>query len=79
MIGMPDDDFGELGLAVIVPNRTEPVIPDDLLAALGQRLAKFKVPRACVIADALPRNAMGKVQKVALQQRYAEEWQAFKQ
>ncbi len=75
VIGMPDDDFGELGLAVVVadPEGPEPD-PDTLLAALGDRLARFKVPRACVLADELPRNAMGKVTKGVLQQRYGDDW-----
>jgi malonyl-CoA/methylmalonyl-CoA synthetase len=75
VIGMPDDDFGELGLAVVVadPAAPEPD-PATLLAALGDRLAHFKVPRVCVVADELPRNAMGKVTKAVLQQRYTDEW-----
>lgn len=74
VIGMPDDDFGELGLAVIVPDGTIDADPDVLLGALRGPLAHFKVPRACVLADALPRNAMGKVQKTELQRRYAQMW-----
>ncbi len=76
VVGMPDDDFGELGLAVVVADPDAPVRPDPttLLDQLGERLARYKVPRACVIADELPRNAMGKVTKAALQQRYAGDW-----
>jgi malonyl-CoA/methylmalonyl-CoA synthetase len=75
VVGMPDDDFGELGLAVVVPDPTGPAPdPSELLAELRTRLARFKVPRACVLTGALPRNAMGKVRKAELQQRYAETW-----
>lgn len=75
VVGMPDEDFGELGLAVIVTDPNSPAPnPEALLAALRERLAHFKVPRACVFTDALPRNAMGKVQKTALRQRHLEAW-----
>lgn len=75
VVGMPDDDFGELGLAVVVAAPDGPTPdPEALLGTLRETLAHFKVPRACVVTDALPRNAMGKVQKVALQDRYADFW-----
>ena len=74
VVGMPDDDFGELGLAVVVPDGTQPLDPAALLTELRGRVAHFKVPRACVVTDALPRNSMGKVRKSALQQRYMAAW-----
>ena len=44
---------------------------DAVLAGLRERLAKFKQPKAAVVVDALPRNAMGKVQKAELRKTYA--------
>ena len=41
---------------------------DALLAALAERLARFKLPRRVVLVDALPRTALGKVQRRALAQ-----------
>ena len=41
-----------------------------MLAALGERLAKFKTPKRVFIVDSLPRNAMGKVQKTKLREAY---------
>lgn len=38
--------------------------------AAGDRLAPFKVPKRIEIVDALPRNAMGKVEKAALRRRF---------
>ena len=37
----------------------------------SRSLARFKQPRRVELVDALPRNAMGKVQKKALRERYA--------
>jgi malonyl-CoA/methylmalonyl-CoA synthetase len=42
-----------------------------VIAALRERIAHFKVPRRVVFLDELPRNAMGKVQKNLLRERYA--------
>ena len=40
-----------------------------LEAHLLAQLARFKVPREYVFVDALPRNAMGKVQHFVLRER----------
>jgi len=37
-----------------------------LLSSARQRLAGFKLPKRIVVVDALPRNAMGKVEKARL-------------
>ena len=74
VIGVPHADLGEGVVAVIVAD--EGAAPDEpmLLAALGDRLARFKQPRRLFLVDALPRNAMGKVEKQRLRRRY---WDAF--
>ena len=41
-----------------------------IVAALKSRIAGFKVPRCVFVANELPRNAMGKVQKNLLRERY---------
>jgi malonyl-CoA/methylmalonyl-CoA synthetase len=42
-----------------------------LIAALRGRLAGYKTPKRVVFVEALPRNAMGKVQKALLRRTYA--------
>lgn len=61
VIGLPDPDLGEEIVAVLVGTATEA----DLRAAC-EPLARFKHPRRFAFVDALPRNAMGKVQKATL-------------
>jgi malonyl-CoA/methylmalonyl-CoA synthetase len=62
VVGKPDQDFGEAVIAYLV---LEPGISLDVLdldTALSS-LARFKHPKSLHTIDALPRNAMGKVQK----------------
>ncbi len=70
VFGAPHWDFGEAVTAVVVPSPGALITEASVLAALGERLAKFKAPKRVFIVDSLPRNAMGKVQKAALRERY---------
>ena len=71
VIGLPHPDLGEAAVAVIVPRPGATPDPDAILSALEGRLARFKHPRAVILAEGLPRNAMGKVQKAALRRDHA--------
>lgn len=67
VIGEPDPDLGERIVAfVVVRSPVEPKAIEDHVAGL---LSPHKRPRVVHVIDALPRNAMGKVQKTALRQR----------
>jgi malonyl-CoA/methylmalonyl-CoA synthetase len=69
VIGVPHPDFGEAVVAVVVgTDMTEA----EIKAGLTDRLARFKQPKAVFIADGLPRNTMGKVQKALLRDTYAQ-------
>jgi malonyl-CoA/methylmalonyl-CoA synthetase len=59
--GVPDRVKGEVPVAFLV--LAKPVSSEELEQRCRLRLASFKVPRAFVPVDKLPRNAMGKVQK----------------
>ncbi len=58
----PDRIRGEIPVAYVVP-RAGAVDAAELEARCREKLASFKVPRGFVMVAALPRNAMGKVQK----------------
>ena len=70
VIGVPHPDFGEGVVAIVVP-RGDPVDLAMVEMALKDRLARFKQPKRVVCVDDLPRNVMGKVQKNALRERFA--------
>jgi malonyl-CoA/methylmalonyl-CoA synthetase len=70
VLGTPDDDLGERIVAFVVP--TDPAAPPDaqgLADRVAHDLAPHKRPRDVHLLDALPRNAMGKVQKAVLRGR----------
>ncbi len=72
VIGVPHKDFGEGVTAVVVRSKETTVDEKAILAALGGRLAKFKLPKRVVFVDDLPRNTMGKVQKNVLREKFAD-------
>ena len=65
VVGVPHPDFGEAVVAVVTG------APGDVVAALRGQLAGFKLPKHVAVVDELPRNAMGKVQKNLLRERFA--------
>jgi acyl-CoA synthetase (AMP-forming)/AMP-acid ligase II len=67
-VAVPDDTWGEVGVAFIVGSATE----DELTQYLALRVAKYKVPKRFVFLDALPRTPYGKVVKDELKKRFAE-------
>ena len=71
VIGVPHRDLGEGVVAVVVPRDRGFADGDAIKAALADKLARFKQPRAILFVEALPKNAMGKVQKVALREAHA--------
>jgi malonyl-CoA/methylmalonyl-CoA synthetase len=71
VVGIPHPDFGE-GVTALVVRDNAAVTEADVLDALKDRLAKFKMPKRVIFIDELPRNAMGKVQKNILRQSYAD-------
>jgi len=71
VIGLPHPEFGEGVTAVCVRAKAANLAEADVLAALKDRLAKFKQPKRVFFVDELPRNAMGKVQKNVLRETYA--------
>ena len=74
LIGVPHADFGEVGVAVVVPKPGVSLDPEAILAALKASLANFKVPKRCHVVGDLPRNTMGKVQKNLLRDQYKGEF-----
>jgi malonyl-CoA/methylmalonyl-CoA synthetase len=71
VFGVAHPDLGEGVTAVVAAQPGAALSEDEILEALGARLARYKVPMRVLVIAELPRNAMGKVQKSALRERYA--------
>ena len=70
VVGVPHDTWGEVGVAFVVPAEGEAVTPENLGEFVGDRLARYKIPKEFRVVDVLPRTAYGKVVKAEL----VEEW-----
>ncbi|MER5383620.1 long-chain fatty acid--CoA ligase [Streptomyces sp. NPDC002688] len=70
VIGVADDRWGEVPRAVVVAREGVELDPDEVIASLSGRLAKYKIPRSLVVADELPRTASGKLLKTRVRTRY---------
>jgi acyl-CoA synthetase (AMP-forming)/AMP-acid ligase II len=67
VVGVPDDVLGQKGWAFVVPvDPRNPPTLDELRAHVGAELASYKRPDGLTIVEALPTNAMYKVDKRAL-------------
>jgi len=70
VIGVPDADFGEAVAAIVVALPGHRLTESGVINALKGEIASFKVPKQVHFVDELPRNAMGKVQKNLLRERF---------
>ncbi|MGZ6039558.1 MAG: AMP-binding protein, partial [Phenylobacterium sp.] len=68
VVGVPHPDFGEGVVAVVIGSGDEAA----MIAECRRRLAPYKSPKRIVFVQDLPRNAMGKVQKNLLRDRYGD-------
>lgn len=68
--GIPDERLGELLVAVAVARG---LTEEAICREVGEKLARYKAPgRVALIAEPLPRNAVGKIDKIALRARWNE-------
>jgi fatty-acyl-CoA synthase len=67
VVGRPDDKWGEVPVAFVTLAPGAAVQPDDLVAHVKSRLARFKAPKEIVFGD-LPKTSTGKIQKNVLRE-----------
>ncbi|MDX1990952.1 MAG: long-chain fatty acid--CoA ligase [bacterium] len=70
VIGVPDERWGECGLAILVLRPGAELREEVVLEHCRANLAKFKVPKSVAYLDVLPRNAAGKVLKRDLKAQF---------
>jgi acyl-CoA synthetase (AMP-forming)/AMP-acid ligase II len=63
VVGVPDDKWGEVAVAVIVPG-PDGIDPEAVIDACRAQLASYKCPRSVLLRDEpMPRNLSGKLLK----------------
>jgi len=72
VVGVPHPDFGEVGVAIVIPKPGAQLDGGKIIAALKSQLANFKIPKRCFVVPELPRNTMGKVQKNLLRDEHCQ-------
>ena len=70
VIGVPDELWGEAGLAFVVPRAGARLTPREVLRHARSLLSPSKIPRAVELVNELPRTPSGKVRKAALRETY---------
>ena len=69
VIGVPDEKWGEVPVAFVVPEPGKKPSSEELIKFCLPMTAKYKIPKAFHFTSELPRNAMGKVNKSLLKER----------
>jgi acyl-CoA synthetase (AMP-forming)/AMP-acid ligase II len=70
VIGIPDDDWGEAVLALVIPAEGQTVDEAELIEYSREHLAHYKCPRTVQVVAELPRNPTGKILKRDLRAPY---------
>jgi acyl-CoA synthetase (AMP-forming)/AMP-acid ligase II len=70
VIGIPDDDWGEAVLALVIAAEGQTVEEAELIDYCRERLAHYKCPRTVRVVAELPRNPTGKILKRDLRAPY---------
>lgn len=66
LVGVPNDKWGEVGRGFVVVADRSTFDTDEFLAFMGERIARYKVPREVVVLDEIPKTAIGKIDKKLL-------------
>ncbi len=73
VLGVPDERWGERGVAFVVARQGVELDVDELRRHLRTHLAAFKVPKTILVVDELPRTHLGKVDKMTLGAKHLAE------
>ncbi|MCP9198715.1 AMP-binding protein [Gramella sp. GC03-9] len=69
VLGVPDENWGETGVAFVVPVNRD-VSEEQLFHLMKQHLASYKIPKAIVFLESLPKIGIGKIDRQSLKKKY---------
>jgi fatty-acyl-CoA synthase len=70
VVGIPDERWGEVGMAFIVLQEGERMTEDEALKFCEERMAKFKIPKSVMFLKELPQTASQKIMRYKLREEY---------
>jgi fatty-acyl-CoA synthase len=73
VVGVPDPQWGEVGVACVVLKPENQATEDELLDFMDTRLARYKIPKRVVFMPELPISGAGKILKRALKEQLSKE------
>nr|MBA3906691.1 AMP-binding protein [Pseudonocardiales bacterium] len=74
VVGLPHERWSEAITAVVVPKPGASIDTAALTAALKERLDGYKVPKAVIVVDELPRTSTGKIRKNVVRDEHADHY-----
>jgi len=72
VIGVPDESWGEVGVAFVMTKQGVVLPPEDVIGFCDGQLTRYKWPNQVIFTDDFPRTALGKVRKTELKQQYID-------
>ncbi|MBU1669594.1 MAG: long-chain fatty acid--CoA ligase [Actinobacteria bacterium] len=73
VIGLADEKWGEVPLALVIVEPGETVTEEEIVEFCRDKLARFKTPKKVIVTEELPMNSTGKVLKTELRSSFAED------
>jgi long-chain acyl-CoA synthetase len=70
VVGLPHERWTEAITAIVVPKPGAHLDENELLGSIRRRLDPYKVPKAIIVVDELPKTSTGKIQKNLLRETY---------
>ena len=70
IVGVPDETWGEVGHAFVIPEEGADLTPEQVIAFCDGKLARFKWPKKVIFSKHFPRTALGKVRKTELLEKH---------
>ncbi|RVE45113.1 hypothetical protein evm_010222 [Chilo suppressalis] len=78
VLGVEDENYGEIVSAVVVLKEKCNLTLKELKDEAGKKLAPYQLPRNLLVVDTMPRNAMGKLDKKEIRRLYGEQLKTAK-
>jgi fatty-acyl-CoA synthase len=74
VIGVPDEKWGEVPKALVIPKAGEEITEEDIIAHVKTQLAGYKAPKTVEFRSEFPKGGTGKILKRELRNSY---WESY--